>query len=86
MLDNLKEIADEMDPKAFVYFDEYIQSEQTFSNLDMALVQAAFFAPIIAFPHFYGFGSVFVQRQSTDISINSDKSMGQTNTLKVHLH
>ena len=55
MLDNFCLIEAKMDPNDFVYYNEYVQSRVIFSNLDMALVQAAFFAPIIALPHLYGF-------------------------------
>ena len=62
MLDNFHQIEAEMDPKDLVYYDEYVQSRVIFSNLDMALVQSAFFAPVVALPQLFGFGSVSSQQ------------------------
>ena len=64
MLDNFRQIEADMDPKDFVYYEEYLRSGVCFSNLDMAFVQSAFFAPIVALPHVFGLGSVYLYQRT----------------------
>ena len=42
----------------FLAYEKYIQSEVTFSQFDMAMVQAAFFASLLTFPREFGLENV----------------------------
>jgi hypothetical protein len=48
------EVSNKIKEGEFDYFDKYTRSNLVFSNLDMALVQSAFFASLLVYPAEYG--------------------------------
>ena len=59
ILDNLREIQETHFFGAdFSAYDKYLKARVKFSQVDMAMVQAAFFASVVTFPHMYGLSKV----------------------------
>lgn len=55
LLENLQEIRNiHFTNVKFKFYEKYVNSSIIFSQLDMALVQSAFFSNLITFPELYG--------------------------------
>ncbi len=55
LLTNLERIREtEFKGVKFDAFEKYVKSETLFSQVDMAMVQSAFFAGIVAYPQHFG--------------------------------
>ena len=78
LLENLRQIReDEFNGAKFDAYEKYVKSETLFSQFDMAMVQGAFFAGLVAYPK--SFGVANASRYCTVFFVHENRGLLKVN-------